>query len=255
MNSNARILYDDGSHKCIMFSIDEEEHEERFLSLNQYLIINNGKGLLLDPGSATSFDVLVDAITPFIALEHISLLFFSHQDPDVAGAINEWCTATKAKLIISSLWVRFMSHYGLVDMSRLVPLEDQGATIHLEEGFLRFIPAHFLHSPGNFSLYDAKANILFSGDIGAAITPLEDRYKDVTNFEAHLPFLEGFHKRYIAGNRFCRAWVQCVQPLAPTLIAPQHGALFEGENVTRFLQWFESLQCGGDLLETLYPKG
>jgi len=34
---NDLILFDDGVHKCIMFSFDDEEHEDRFLSVNQYL--------------------------------------------------------------------------------------------------------------------------------------------------------------------------------------------------------------------------
>jgi hypothetical protein len=34
MNSNERILFDDGNHKCIMFSFDDESHEDSYLSVN-----------------------------------------------------------------------------------------------------------------------------------------------------------------------------------------------------------------------------
>lgn len=251
---NDTILFDDGTHKCIMFSFDEEEDNNRFLSVNQYLIIHNGKGMLVDPGSEGVFEDMVDTLSQYIALKDITYIFFSHQDPDVAGSIHLWSNATCAKLVISKLWVRFMSHYGLMDNSRLIALEDKGAIIPLDNHFFRFIPAHFLHSPGNFSLFDSYSGILFSGDIGAAIVDLASLYKEVKDFEAHLPYLEGFHKRYMAGNIFTKAWATQVRKNPPLLIAPQHGAIFKGLHVEQFLKWFEALQCGGDLIETLYTK-
>lgn len=250
--SYEKILYNDGVHKCIMFSFDEEEHDERFLSVNQYLIIDHDKAILIDPGSQGVFEDMVDAVQKHIALDKIKLIFFSHQDPYVAGSITSWALCTDSKIIISSLWVRFMSHYGLLDSSRFIALEDKGARINFGEHFFEFIPAHFLHSPGNFSLFDSKSKILFSGDIGAAVVELSHLYKEVVDFETHLLYLEGFHKRYMAGNIFTRKWVTKARAISPQLIAPQHGAIFEGENVEKFLTWFEHLQCGGDLIETFY---
>lgn len=252
--SNTKILYDDGTHKCIMFSFDEEEHDDRFLSVNQYLIINDDKAILIDPGSQSAFPDMYDAVLEYTSLDNIKLIFFSHQDPDVAGSITSWSNCTNAKIIISKLWIRFMSHYGLMDSSRMIALEDEGASIHFGDNFFQFIPAHFLHSPGNFSLYDSKSKILFSGDIGAAIVQIQHLYKEVTNFEEHLPFLEGFHKRYMAGNIFTQKWVSKARALSPQIIAPQHGAIFAEENVEKFLTWFEHLQCGGDLIELIYEQ-
>lgn len=252
MENNETVLYDDGHHKCIMFSIDDEEQEDRYLAVNQFLIIQNGSGILVDPGSQAVFDELYDGVSRHIDPQQLKYVFFSHQDPDVAGSIAEWSVATPAKIIISALWTRFMSHYGLMDMSRLTALPDQGARIGFGNDFLQFIPAHFLHSPGNFSLYDSRSKILFSGDIGAAVMSPTDVYKEVRSFEQHRPLLEGFHRRYMAGNHLCRAWCERVRRYDVTQIAPQHGALFTGENVGAFLEWFETLQCGADLLDTLY---
>ena len=36
------------------------------------------------------------------------------------------------------------------------------------------------------------------------------------------------------------------------MIAPQHGAIFEGENVKKFLNWLESLEVGIDVYEHLF---
>jgi flavorubredoxin len=252
MDSNERVLYDNGTHKCIMFSFDDESQGDSYLSVNQFLIIQNDTAILIDPGSSAVYYDMSEAVERYIPLDKIKYIFFSHQDPDVAGSIAEWSVATSAKLVISKLWVRFMSHYGLMDMNRMIPLEDKGGKIEFGNDALHFIPAHFLHSPGNFSVYDTRSKILFSGDIGAAVRDPQEQVKKVENFEEHRPYLEGFHKRYMGSNKLAQAWVKQVRRYAVDIIAPQHGALFAGDMVEAFLTWFEELECGSDLIDTLY---
>ncbi len=243
-----QILYDDGTHKCIMFSLDDEEVEDFFLSVNQFLIIQNNSAVLIDPGSEAVYEELREAVSKHISLDRIKYIFFSHQDPDVAASITHWSIATQAEFIISKLWIRFLSHYGFMEMSRLLPLEDGGAKIGFGQEYLRFVPAHFLHSPGNFSLYDSRSQILFSGDIGAAIVPNDTLNNEAKSFHNRLEYLEPFHKRYMAGNRACRKWSSEVRKLPLKAIAPQHGAPFDtAEDISAFLEWFEGLQCGMDL--------
>jgi len=252
MDNKYKILYDDGSRKCIMFSFDDETHEDSFLSVNQYLIIENGEGLLIDPGSEAIFDELYDGVSEFLDVNAIKYIFLSHQDPDVSGSIAQWAISTKAKFLMSGLWVRFMSHYGFSEMSRVIEIPDRGAKLTLGTHKLKFIPAHFLHSPGNFSLYDESSKILFSGDIGAAVLNALDGEKIVESFETHKVALEGFHKRYMGSNRLCSAWVSRVKKLELHMIAPQHGFVFEEENIEKFLSWLHSLKCGSDFLGELY---
>jgi len=249
---NYKILYDDGTHKCVMFSFDDETHEDSFLSVNQYLIVKHGVGFLIDPGSEAIFDELYDAVSEHVEIEDIKYIFFSHQDPDVSGSIGQWAISTKARFVMSSLWVRFMSHYGFSEMSRVMALGDKGAKLKFGEEYIHFVPAHFLHSPGNFSLYDSVSKILFSGDIGAAIVSSPKAYKKVENFEQHKEHLLGFHKRYMGSNKVCRAWVSRVNRLDVSIIAPQHGFVFEEQNVALFLAWLEELECGSDFIEDLY---
>ena len=252
MAENEKILYDDGTHKCVMFSFDDESHEDSFLSVNQYLSVQNGVGVLIDPGSEAIFDELYEAVSAHVNIEKIKFIFLSHQDPDVSGSIAQWAMSTKAKFVMSALWVRFMSHYGFMEMSRVMALPDHGAKLNFGKDYLKFVPAHFLHSPGNFSLYDSKSKILFSGDIGAAILNTPENYKIVENFEEHVQYLEGFHKRYMASNKVCNAWADRVEALDVTKIAPQHGFVFEGADVQAFVSWLRELQCGSDLIEALY---
>lgn len=252
MDNSYEILYEDAEQKCIMFSFDDESHHDSFLSVNQYLIVKNGVGFLIDPGSEAIFDELYDAVSEHVAIQNIEYIFFSHQDPDVSGSIAQWSVSTKAKIIMSSLWVRFMSHYGFSEMSRVIILEDKGRRLEFGNGFVQFIPAHFLHSPGNFSLYDEKSKIIFSGDIGAAIVSSPESYKKVENFEKHKEYLLGFHKRYMGSNKLCKAWVSRVKQIDVSMIAPQHGFVFENENVHLFLEWLNDLECGSDFIGELY---
>ncbi|QSZ42007.1 MBL fold metallo-hydrolase [Sulfurimonas aquatica] len=252
MAEKEKILYDDGKHKCVMFSFDDESHEDSFLSVNQYLIVQNGSGVLVDPGSEVIFEELYDAVSKHVEIENIKFIFFSHQDPDVSGSISQWAISTKAKFVMSALWVRFMSHYGFMEMDRVLSLADHGAKINFGDDYLKFIPAHFLHSPGNFSLYDSRSKIVFSGDIGAAILDAPETYKCVDEFEKHLEYLLPFHKRYMGSNKLTRAWVKSIQTNDVKMIAPQHGFIFEDENVGKFLEWFEELQCGSDFIDELY---
>jgi flavorubredoxin len=251
-NSREKVLYDDGKHKCIMFSFDDETHEDAYLSVNQYLIVKHGAGILVDPGSEVIFDELYSAVQKYVKIENIKYIFFSHQDPDVAASISQWALTTSAKFIISNLWTRFLSHYGFMDMNRVMPIKDHGAKLQMGDDFIKFIPAHFLHSPGNFSLYDSKSKILFSGDIGAAVVSSPDGYKMVANFNEHKKHLEAFHKRYMGSNKLCKAWVNRVKEYEIAMIAPQHGFVFEDDNVALFLAWLENLKCGSDLIEDLY---
>jgi flavorubredoxin len=252
MDKKYTILYDNGVKKCVMFSFDDETHEESFLSVNQYLIMENGEGLLIDPGSESIFDELYDAISEFIDPSTIKYIFLSHQDPDVSGSIAQWALTTQAKFLMSGLWVRFMSHYGFAEMNRVVAIPDKGAKMTLGKHIVRFIPAHFLHSPGNFSLYDVTSKILFSGDIGAAVVTAISGEKRVDSFEKHKESLLGFHQRYMGSNKLSSAWVKRVSKLDVAIMAPQHGYIFEDENVGEFLEWFKNLQCGSDFLEELY---
>lgn len=252
MDKNYKVLYDDGTHKFIMFSFDDEEVEDAFLSVNQYLIVKNGEGVLIDPGSEAIFDELYEAVSEHVEIENIKYIFFSHQDPDVAGSIGQWSVSTKAKFIMSSLWIRFMSHYGFSAMDRVMALGDKGIDLKFGGEYLKFIPAHFLHSPGNFSLYDEKSKILFSGDIGAAIISSPSFNKIVKNFDEHKEFLKVFHQRYMGSNKLCKKWVSKVEKLDINMIVPQHGFVFEGESVALFLGWLKELKCGSDFLEDIY---
>jgi len=160
---------------------------------------------------------------------------------------------TKATIFVSSLWLRFLPHFGIVDSSRVKGIEENQKMIPMASGRkLQCIDAHFLHSTGNFTLYDEVSKILFSADIGAAVFPDDGQYLFVEDFQKHLPLIEGFHKRYMTSGAVCRKWADKVKSLPLTMIAPQHGAVFTEKTSREFLTWFGNLSCGIDLIDTIY---
>lgn len=247
-----KVLYDDGTHRYIWLGWEEHE-EEGLVQVNQYLIENKGMGILLDPGGIHVFPRVVANTSRYIDLSRIQHIFFSHQDPDVSSGIALWLSCTPAKIHVSKLWVRFIPHYGIFDMTRIVPIEDNGGKIQLPSGdSLELIPAHFLHSVGNFHVYDPRSKILFTGDLGAAVFPPGGRYPFVKDFDSHVKLMEGFHKRYIASNSVCRRYMERVSRYDIEMIAPQHGAIFKRDHIKSFWDWLSGLRCGIDIINEIY---
>lgn len=249
-------LFEEKDHRFIMLGWEEKE-EGMAVQTNQYVVTSGKEIVLLDPGGAHLFPRVLANVAELVDLKSIRHIFYSHQDPDVSSGITLWLSmAEKATVHISELWVRFLPHFGVYDERRIAPIPDRGETLTIEGGVrLVMVPSHFLHSTGCFSLYDPRAKILFTGDIGAALFPKGKRYPVVTDFEAHLPYMEGFHRRYMASNAACRSWVRSVRSLDVETIAPQHGAIIQGrENVGKFLSWFEGIRCGTDIIDQIYGR-
>lgn len=241
------VLFEEENHKVIWLGWDEDVSAGA-VQTNQYLIVNSGKGIILDPGGVHLFSRVVSVASRYINLDNLESIFFSHQDPDVSSGIALWLGVTRAQVYLPDLWRRFVPHFGLVDEQRITPIGDDGGTIRCGVAELQLVPAHFLHSPANFTLFDPRSQILFSGDIGAAVFPQGKEYPEVRDFQAHALYMEGFHRRVMAGNRAVARWVKGCRTLPVRMIAPQHGAMMGQDFVETFYNWFGSLSCGLDAM-------
>jgi flavorubredoxin len=243
---SSQILFEQGSHRNIL--LEDHTNGDTAVQANQHLIIDEGCGMILDPGGHKVYSKVLAETMSRLGKGRLEYIFLSHQDPDIVAATNGWLMTTDAVAWISKLWTRFVPHFGLdrLVVDRLKPIPDEGMYFKLGNCELVAVPAHFMHSPGNFHIYDPVAKILYTGDLGAS---LEQDYREVPDFDAHLPYMEGFHLRYIASNVVLRAWVRMARKLDIEIIAPQHGAYFKGKPmVGRFLDWLENLQCGVDIM-------
>ena len=244
------VLYDKGSHRNVLL----EDFGLGGLSVqaNQHVIVHGDAGMILDPGGHKVYSRVLSETLAILGKTSLRYIYLSHQDPDIVAAVNGWLLTTDAEAYISKLWLRFVPHFGLDHLvaDRLKPIADEGMVLDLAGAQLLVIPAHFLHSPGNLQVYDPVAKILYSGDLGAS---LGMDYVYVSDFDAHLPYMEGFHQRYMASNKVLRAWANMVRKLDIEIIAPQHGAIFRGKPmVERFIDWCAELHCGVDLITGLF---
>ncbi|PIE01054.1 MAG: MBL fold metallo-hydrolase [Acidobacteria bacterium] len=240
---------------------DKEDHQNIWLDdfghglavqANQHMIVHKGKAFLLDPGGHKAYNKTILQVENLIKIPNLAYVFLSHQDPDIVASINGWLITTDAEALCSALWIRFVPHFGIEKFveHRLLPIPDEGMVQDLNGCDLVLLPAHFLHSAGNFQVYDPTSKILYSGDLGASIGA---DYSFVSNFDTHLEYMQGFHERYMASNAAMKAWVNMVKTLDIEMIVPQHGAAFKGaELCQRFIKWCEELQCGTDLIGPVF---
>lgn len=244
------VLFDNGTHKNVL--LEDFGLGGLAVQANQHLIVHGKEGMILDPGGHKVYSKVLSETMSLLGGMNLRYIFLSHQDPDIVAAVNGWLLTTDADAYVSKIWVRFVPHFGLDYLveDRLKPIPDEGMVLDLDGARLPILPAHFLHGAGNFQVYDPVAKVLYSGDLGAS---LGMDYIYVADFDEHLQYMEGFHRRYMASNKALRAWAAMVRELDIEIIAPQHGAIFRGpEMVARFIEWCEQLQCGVDLITELF---
>lgn len=247
----AITLYDAGGHTCLMFSdLVEEEHGE-VVQTNQFLVVDHGHGALIDPGGQMTYSELYLAIGRYFPPKQLDYVLASHADPDIVASVGRWLSASDSRIAISRVWARFLPHFCQAGRTegRIISIPDAGMPIALGQSTLLAVPAHFLHSEGNFQFYDPVSKILFSGDLGAALTSASEASETVRDFDAHARAMLPFHQRYMSGNRACRLWANMARGLDIEWIVPQHGPSFRGKAmVTQFIDWVATLACGLDLL-------
>lgn len=240
-------IYNDGKHICVAF---RNLVSGEAVQANQFFIYDNEHAALIDPGGELTYTALFMAMSNYINVKNLDYVIASHQDPDIVASLNKWMVGTNCQVVVPSLWERFIPHFTRPGktLGRITAIPDEGSNLTLGGIKLKAIPAHFLHAEGNFQFYDPVSRILFSGDLGANLCPVEDLDKPVMKLDEVLPYMEGFHKRYINSNKVCRFWASMIRGLDIEMIVPQHGRAFTGKSVTQLIDWIENLQCGIDLM-------
>jgi flavorubredoxin len=242
-------LYNQGGHRCLMFT-DLCDGAGEAVQSNQFLVVNDGTGAVIDPGGNLAYNELYLAMTRFFPPSGLAAIVASHADPDIIASLDRWTTATPAKIYISTVWERFVPHFCKPGktVGRIVGIPDAGMRIPIGSSSLIALPAHFLHAEGNFQFYDPVARILFSGDLGVSMLGGKAAATPVTSLAPLLPKMEGFHRRYMVSNKVLRLWADMVAPLKIDMIVPQHGAPLAGAAVREFIAWARELPCGIDLM-------
>ena len=131
------VLFDNGTHQCLMF--DDLVSGEGVQS-NQFLITDHEQYLLLDPGGDLTYTPLSLELSKHIPVQALTYIFASHQDPDIIASLDKWLLHTRARVICSKLWARFLPHltanylalsHGICTYDRIIALPDRGQSVPL----------------------------------------------------------------------------------------------------------------------------
>ena len=239
----AQVIYENGDHRWLAI-VRDPDRPGYLIDTNEYLVSIGDEAILLDPGGSEIFPSVFSALCAEYDPRRISKIFASHQDPDIISSLSMWMEFNPdIKCYISWLWAGFVPHFGGTG-DTFIPIPDPGLDIPVGRERLRAVPAHYLHSSGNLNLYDPKARILFSGDIGAALLPPGESGLFVENFDRHIAHAEAFHRRWMGSERAKRDWCARVADMDVDMLCPQHGAIYRGDDVHRFIDWFAQLDVG-----------
>ena len=239
----ARVIYEEGAHRWLAL-VRDPNRPDYLIDTNEYLVTVGVDAILLDPGGSEIFPAVFSALSTEFDPRKLNKIFSSHQDPDIISSLSLWLEFNpNIHCYISWLWAGFIPHFGGTQET-FIPLPDGGTDIVIGNQHLKVIPAHYLHSSGNFHLYDPKAKILFSGDVGAALLPPGEDDIFIEDFDRHIRHAEGFHRRWMGSERAKRDWCERVSQLDIQMMCPQHGAIYRGEQVKRFIDWFSRLEIG-----------
>lgn len=241
-------VFEAGSHRWWVL-YDQDEH--RVVDSNVYIVESGGQSILLDPGGFEIFPQVLAALAEAVQPSSVRAAFVSHQDPDIASSLPLWNACNKnLEWHVPALWADFIRHYGALD-AKFCAIGDDGGTLSIGGRRLELIPAHYLHASANFHVYDAEAKILFSGDVGGALLApghgiwVGRKGADPGKaFDEHIQHATYFHQRWMPSNSAKKDWIDRVRQLDIQFLCPQHGAIYAGENVSRFLNWFDGLTVG-----------
>jgi serine phosphatase RsbU (regulator of sigma subunit) len=213
---------------------------------NAYLVLVQGKGIIIDPGSVLYFENLVDKVSQLTELETITHIIIQHQDPDVCGNIallmdtirasgNESCT-----IITHKRTAALIRHYGgdlKYEYSNMLP----GEKLQLgDKKALKFIHTPYLHAPGAIATYFSEDKILFSGDIFGGMTEGWDLYADEDYFEK----IKAFHQDYMPAKELLLFAMTKFERYDIEKIAPQHGSVLNKKQAKVIIEAFKDFECG-----------
>ncbi|MCK5690133.1 MBL fold metallo-hydrolase, partial [Myxococcota bacterium] len=125
------VLFEEGGHKAVLL---EDFGHGQMVQANQYVIIHDGHGIILDPGGHKVYNkALLETNKVLGKGGTLDYIFFSHQDPDIVAAANGWLLTTDAEAYVSELWLRFVPHFGVdeIVVDRLKGIPDPGAILTL----------------------------------------------------------------------------------------------------------------------------
>ncbi len=236
------LLYTSDAHKIWWIGIEEETA----FRCNVYMIKDEDEYILVDPGSRLYHKELKKRVSMLIEPEKVDGIILCHQDPDVASSMVDWIDIRQdIKIITSSRANVLLPYYGRSGYN-FYDISAKGNYTFKSGRVLKFIEAPFLHFPGAFTTLDLTTNMLFSGDIWAALDIEWNLI--VSDFDIHKQNMDLFHIDYMSSNIAARGYVKKIQHEKIDAILPQHGSIIDSNNISNAIKYLNTLKCGLDII-------
>ena len=78
-------LYNDGRHVCLMFNDLVDDTSSFAVQANQFLIVTDGEGALIDPAGNMTYNDLIMGMRPFFPFKRLKYILASHPDPEIVA--------------------------------------------------------------------------------------------------------------------------------------------------------------------------
>ena len=236
------LLFEDKGHKIYWMGLEEESA----FRCNVYLIEDDNEFIIVDPGSTIYHQVLKKRISLLVDPSKISALILCHQDPDVSASMVDWLDINPdIKILTSARTNILLPYYGKSDYE-FYNIGDTLRFTFKSGRELKFIEAPFLHFPGAFATLDKTSDMLFSGDIWAALDINWNLFVD--DFEEHIHSMNLFHVDYMASNVATKGFAKKIEHEKIDAILPQHGSIIDTDNVQNAIKYLKDLKCGLDII-------
>lgn len=210
------------------------------LRCNPYLIIDNGEGVLIDPGSVLDFEQVFSNVTKLIPLESIKYVILHHQDPDFCASLPLFeKKGLQAKVVTHWRTAVIVKYYGIKSSYYIVNQNEFKLTLSSGRT-LMFLPTPYLHFPGSIATYDIQTKTLFSSDLFGAFS---NSKWGLFAKEGYIESMKAFHEHYMPGNEILRPVMEKFLTMDILRIAPQHGCIIE-EDIKTYIKALRDLECG-----------
>ncbi len=211
-----------------------------------YLLRRGDQSVLFDPGSTLTWKETRRKIDLLVEFDDIRWFVVHHQDPDICGAmreIEESITRPDAAWVTHWRVAVLLKHYAPKLPFWLIDENDW--QLDVDGRKLQFVFTPYLHFPGAFTTFDSSSGTLLSSDIFGGFSS-DDRL-----FTAGLSDFDGvraFHEHYMPDRNILLNAMIKFELLPIEMIAPQHGKIIVGDDITTYINRLKNLDCGLYLL-------
>lgn len=217
--------------------------KEANFSCNPYLVVDAGEAVLIDAGSIGHFPAVARKVFSVVEPKQIKYMIFHHMDPDLCAALplfKEILGEANFKIVAHKRAALFINYY-ITHKAEFYYPEFNGNILKFSSGrTLKFISAHYLHTPGVINTYDEKTKILFSSDIFGAFTPGWELFAD----ENYPEKMREFHENYMPSRDIVFNYLSRIEKLDLKMICPQHGSIIKKDGVAPAIAALKSFEYG-----------